>query len=772
MQKLNEINSKKQRSASAFLKEEKIETTDLKQSKEKYKNISNDKSTNINCKKGLHHRKRTSSYFLGSYIPNSNILENNPDKEDDININLNLNINNILENKIMNENSIDKDEDTAPNEIKNKFLYNLINNDSNNNISLSFPSYDESNINNSITIKKQDSSNKKSNNNKNISKNEEYNKNNIYYEMAKNAQTSSSTKSFISFKNSLKYIKDKDERTTPSYLLALQTDKKNGKNNYVTSSNIIEEEKSSMMESKSELSNKKEFFHFEKKNLEHNTNEKQNNILQEIDACNKDNENAFNNNKISKNYKDRENLKILNSLNNSIPEENNKMTSTVNEIIIKNNKKEEDRRKYLTKNKMTLLNTFFNMSKTLQINKEKITKIENYINVREKDKDINKNIEKKENDNLNNYMKKKYGNNHLKKSFINKRVVESYINMDEKYLNSMNNLNNNMKLNTSERPTINPQSNNGNNANNVENIINMNLKKNLYKIPHLMNVKKKFQRKLLNDSTSNIIDTPFKKVKTTNSNSNSSSRKNSHKKKNDRNNQKLKRLENLNNALSFIREKKRIIKTNTNLDIKNNNNAYNSSNVKNSNVNKKQSGNSTSFLTNSNTNTNAQSHSKSKEKNQNIKKFLRKANSGSFNSKGELLSQSGEEIAYIESNKKQIVFCLKYKIYFNKLYEKIDALEKINSTNLSNKSFFLILCDIKENKFIFSGLFKYYHDKERYIKIYGDERSPNYILLKDIKGRIKYKIYENNNQINSSKNSFILINHFRFTSNALIIIKN
>ena len=151
---------------------------------------------------------------------------------------------------------------------------------------------------------------------------------------------------------------------------------------------------------------------------------------------------------------------------------------------------------------------------------------------------------------------------------------------------------------------------------------------------------------------------------------------------------------------------------------------------------------------------------------------MRKANSGSFFSNGELLSQSREEISKIESNKAQIVLCLKYRLSFNKLYEKIDALEKINSTNFSNKSFFVILCDNKINQFIFSGLFKYFHDKERYIKIYGDERSPNFILLKDLKGKIKYKIYEDNSQKNSSISSFILINHFRFTSNAIIIIKN
>ena len=57
-------------------------------------------------------------------------------------------------------------------------------------------------------------------------------------------------------KNSLKYLKDKDERTTPSYQLALQAGKKGGKNSYETVSNVIEEEKSSMIESKSEFSNK------------------------------------------------------------------------------------------------------------------------------------------------------------------------------------------------------------------------------------------------------------------------------------------------------------------------------------------------------------------------------------------------------------------------------------------------------------------------------------------------------------------------------------
>ena len=788
----NENQSRKQRSTS--VKEIKNESTNLNQSEKE-----NTNNNNTNYKKGFHHRKRTSSYFLGSYIPNSNILENNQLNEDDININLNINSNLCRNNNdILN----DRDEETTSNELKNKFISNLINNDnSNNNISISFPSYDENNINNnSLVIKQDDSSNKKNNikkdNNNSNNKSYKYDKNNIFYEMAKNSEISGNCKSFISFKNSLKYLKDKDERTTPSYQLALQTDKKNSNNNYVTSSNIIEEEKSSMLESKSEFSNKKEFFLFEKKKLENNKDEKLKSKFEnkKDDKNIKDNkENNIKNileknkeNNVIKNIQNNNIIDNNNNINNNNVQigENNRMSMALNEIIIKNNKKEENRRNNLTKNKMTLLNTFFTMSKTLQMNELKNNnknKIENFIlhKEKEKEKDKDKNKEytqiKIDKNNIDYYTKKKFVSKFLKKSFNNKRISNNNLNSDNAYLNSMQNLNNNLNLNYQEKVTINSLKNQENNDN-IENIINNNnnLKKNSFKIPHLSNVKKKFQQKLMNDSCSNIIDTPFKKLKTTNPN-NSSSRKGSLKGKtnliNERNFHTLKRMENLNNALSFIREKKNISKTNSNIDKKKYiiNNTCNYS----SNKNNKASGYSASFLTNSNTNTNnTQSHSQSKEKNKIPSKFLRKANSGSFNSKGEYLSQNGEEITNIESNKNQIIICLKYKLSFNKLYEKIDALEKINSTNFSNKSFFLILCDNKINKFIFSGLFKYYHDKERYIKIYGDERSPNYILLKDIKGRIKYKIFEDNNQINSSISSFILINHFRFTSNAVIIIKN
>ena len=270
-----------------------------------------DDNNNV-LKKGFHHRKRTSSYFLGSNLPDLNCIENNCQ---------NLNNNDFKE-------SVDNNKEMENNIINNRLIYNLINTENLNELSLSFPSYDDK-INNSVIVK-----NENKEKNKSINEN-----NNIILDIAKNSENSS--KSFITFKNSLKYLKDKDERTTPSYQLALQADKKGGKNNYLTSSNIIEEEKSSMIESKSEFSNKKDMFGLEK-------GKEKENIKREPDDCFK-------------------NLNINNNWNfySGNLDNKNEMALALNEIIIKNNKKEEERKNYLSKNKKVLLNTFFTMSNTL-----------------------------------------------------------------------------------------------------------------------------------------------------------------------------------------------------------------------------------------------------------------------------------------------------------------------------------------------------------------------------------------------------------------------
>ena len=693
----NEI--KNQRSVSASLKDNKSNKMKNQNIKEK-ENITNDK-------KGFHHRKRSSSYFLGSYIPDTNLIENNYEEEHNINI-----------DNVEKENNENEKEETRKNEIQNKLIYNLINNEDSNNLSLSFPSYDEGN-NNSVIIKKGDSTEVKQ---KDIN-------NNIILEL--NEHSENSRKSFITFKNSLKYIKDKDERTTPSYQLALLADKKGGNNCYVTTSNIIEEEKSSMLESKTELSNKKE-------NILPDQEKKENKLLEYIKDININN-----------------NWNIYTGKN----DDKIRMSLALNEIIIKNNKKEEYRRKILTQNKMNLLNTFFTISKPLVLNQKKDDKIEN---IYKKEKNLN-------NPRNNKYLKNKVnnnGDNFAKKKFVRK-FVNKPLNYDIK--------SNNHALTDNETQKI-EEMNNLNNENNLET---ENTKKNKSKIPHLSNIKK-LNQKIKNDSPSNtLINAPYKCFKTSNSN-NSSSRNNSllSKKlnkifiKNDfRNNlHSMKRRENLNNALKFIKEKKRN-KLNSDLEKGKyyNNNTYNYSK-------KINNATYTNSLTNSNLNTNnsnTQSHSKSKSKDKNLK-LNRKSNSGSFNIKEEYSSNNGENYINLECNLENTILCLRDKLLFNKVYEKVDVIEKIKSTCFPTKSFFVILCEnkIDINNFIFYGLYKFYKDQEKFIKIYGDERSPNYILLKDITEQKKYNIFVDINVVNTFVNKFILTNHFKSTNNAVLIIKN
>ena len=653
-----------------------------------------EKDDNINSKKGFHHRKRTSSYFLGSYLPDLNLIENNFQMTNE------------------NENINDKEEEN--NIINNGLIYNLANIDNLNELSLSFPSYEENN-NNYGAIK---------NENNEKTKNLNTNNNNIL-DIAKKSENSS--KSFITFKNSLKYLKDIDERATPSYQLALQANKKGGKNNYLASSNIIEEEKSSMIESKSEFSNKKDLFKLEKEKTEKE--------------------------KIQNEHTDY--FTDLNINNNWKLENKNEMALALNEIIIKNNKKEEERKNYLSKNKKVLLNTFFTMSNILKTKEIKCNK-EKYINSENNKNDMNKNniesfsiLKNKINSNGEYFMKKKF----FKKS-------SNYYNQNYTF---------------SEREI---RLNNTTNNSNKENYIETDFRKNMNKIPHLYNMRK--NQKIINDSPSDLlINIPYKSLKTSNSN-NLSSRNNSQiskklnkllDKKDSRSNiHSIKRRENLNNALLFIREKK----SNKLNDLEKkkyyNSNTYNiSGNKKLTNITY------TNSLTNSNMNTNnsnTQSHSKSKEKPQHL---LRNANSSSFVNKIEQIPQVSEIYTNIESNKEQTIMCLKYKLMFNKLYEKIDVLEKVNITSISSKNFYVILCDNKLNlnHFIFNSLFKYYKDKKKFIKIYGDEKNPNYILLKDIIEKKKFQIYEDNNSIvNSSVNTFTLTNHFKFTNNAMIFVKN
>ena len=154
--------------------------------------------------------------------------------------------------------------------------------------------------------------------------------------------------------------------------------------------------------------------------------------------------------------------------------------------------------------------------------------------------------------------------------------------------------------------------------------------------------------------------------------------------------------------------------------------------------------------------------------------FMRKANSGLFSTRFDSENENKNEFDINISNKNQTLIILKEKIKFLKSYEKNDVLEKINKTLNCNKSSFIILCENRYNDiFIFNGLFKYYDNQKRFIKIYGNEKVPNVILIKNINSS-NYKIYENKiiqNEDNKTQFFFDKINSFYFSFNSFIICK-
>ena len=130
-------------------------------------------------------------------------------------------------------------------------LINYYTNDCNYNNNISFPSFENEN-NGSVIIKTYENENEKnSNSNSNIDSN-------IFTQLEKNNIKNPSLKSFIPIVNTLKFVKEKEENATPSYLLALGVQNGNNhKNEYIQKGQIIEEEKSEMLITESELSNKK-----------------------------------------------------------------------------------------------------------------------------------------------------------------------------------------------------------------------------------------------------------------------------------------------------------------------------------------------------------------------------------------------------------------------------------------------------------------------------------------------------------------------------------
>ena len=277
-------------------------------------------------KRGSFHRKTASFLSLGDF------LIDEPEKE--------------KPKKKLNETS---------NKENKSSIINYYTNDYNYNNNISFPSFDNENNNGSIIIKTYENENENN-----------MNENNIYKQLENNNIKNPPLKSFIPIVNTLKFVKEKEENATPSYLLALGIENNNNqifKNGYIQKAQIIEEEKSEILITESEFSNKK---NLHKNNIDFLNIKKQLNLNFEKNII-KNNNNVIRNNK-NKNFSKEE--KIVN-------EENKEMIITLNRIMKKNNEKELKRRQVMSKNKKDLLSIFFTLTKNKKENNKEEKQIFN-----------------------------------------------------------------------------------------------------------------------------------------------------------------------------------------------------------------------------------------------------------------------------------------------------------------------------------------------------------------------------------------------------------
>lgn len=799
--------------------------------------IGNNINEENNCSKGKksRHRKMASSYFLGSYISGDELnkfLQEYKGINNDYNMNnFNNNYNNIKDNGIPQNNTNDEAKE-AVNLLKNHLLNDKkekidSNNENNNNkekimpaTNSSFYSYsvedenekknEEKEENGSMIIKGGGEGGDESLTNNCETKSNSYfnnTNNNPFYELEKNNEKFNKDKSFIPIKNGLKYLKDKEERVTESYLMALNggdINEKNGKNQYLPTTSIIEEEKSEFIEStskKQSIIKGTKFVkdvNFKKKKIENEFDLVKNN--EDILENSNEDENKEN---IDNNIKNKDRDIYEDTTVKKLP----KLDFDLNKIKNKNNDKEEKRRRCLRKNKENLLNSFYNLSCNKIIpSPSAINNINNIC------------IQKKVgNQNCNSFIynqilaknNKMIINNHANNEKIKELIKSSsksliqlppYISKKKRnfsysggyisYLyrqrfNTENSLQKNEKMKYNNSNSI-YQKNDKNIIYHIysNNCKEINKKKKLNKsmntpiipitkinpktkIPH-----KKFDKSLIKTSNYEIINKKnrikFNKVDKIFLDLN-------HRRSMSISREKIedkiihKNFTNFGEKNYICEESLRFFNLKPNLD---------SSRIINQ---RKKKGNNTK-------NCNIPTHSDSlscrtKEKirdkiinNKKAKRkcFMRKANSGLFKTRFVSEMENKNDFEINISNKKQTLIILKEKIIFSKSYEKNDVLEKINKTLNCNKSSFIILCDNKYSDiFVFNGLFKYYENQKRFIKIYGNEKVPNVILTKNI-NNTNYKIYENKiiqDEENKTQFFFDQIDSFYFSFNSIIICK-
>ena len=824
---------------------------------------------NINSKKlKSRHRKTASSYFLGSYISGNELNKFLQEYKEANDENIDLNNKNLNGNNLIKEKNLNIDKKYEENDINNNLFVekkgnvNKENENVNENIvcltNASFYSYsiDDDNDNkskenyeeSSVIIKGGDESstcNNEIKSNSNIGNNNTNNfmANNPFYELEKNKEKYNKDKSFIPIKNGLKYIKDKDERVTDSYLLALkggESNIKNGKNPYLSTASIIEEEKSEFIEStskKQSIITGNRFLkdiNFKKKKIENEFNlvkdEKDDIIEKSEDEENKENID-INSNKNLKNVKN----------SNEINKKNSKKEFDLkwNKIKIQKNKKLEIKKKCLRKNKENLLNSFFNLSCNRSIpNSQKNKTNEEETNKTSGNKKLltnstrinnNKNILSDNITQFNLVIKDKINKNNKGRSSANlnpkKRRTYSYNGGYISYLynqrfNTENNIN---KTNNKIKLSISKLVNQKQGKNIIYNAYNNTVK-------NYTSKKKCKLNKTMNGSLlSKIKLNPNMKIpydKFNKSKAQLNYKNEYHFYKGGVNLSKIKKMDNKllldlsNHKKSFSITKIRIDKIPKHRKIFSSGGLEDKINQINININKSvtykkpnpgikyiennfekknysqiiNQRNKTKII-NSKDNIRIPTYSDSgtskvkqkiiykiinDNKRNNSKKLskIRKANSGFIKININSDIKRKNELNINISNENQTVIILKDKIKFRKSYEKIEVLNKIKKDMTNNKKSFIIFCEKNkknnDNEFIFLGLFKYFENNKRFIKVYGNEEIPNYILLKDI-NKSNYIIYENKiiqNEENKIQFLFEQLNSLYFSFNSIIICKN
>lgn len=417
----------------------------------------------------------------------------------------------------------------------------------------------------------------------------------IKEEKKDNNKTISSNKSFIPLVNTLKFVKEKEENATESYLLALGLDKNPNKKIDYNVGSVIEEEKSDMLISESDFSSKKKI----------------------LSKFNNDNTQKLDDVNINLNAILFKNVKSSRENESSRTSHNSKLSLTINEMIKRKAEKEKNHRNQLTNNKKYLLNTFYTLSNTSTIsvkNDKALTTVNN-----------------KEPQN-----KKKI-----------RRTLSQNVNMEEDNVDITDKIVKHQSLSKDKKGKS--------KTNQIKKIPSSKL------LPSKM-IHNKNPTLYLNNYNTNPI--PFKKM-----NYHIKKKSASHiQEENEEPDQKIKNFANALNLLQTYKRKKNII----------------------TNSNTSRSGRESSSMNNHTaaTRSNSQS-SRSKEKNNVL--FKKTKSQCNFN---HILPSSSKDKKKTEfkGNRIEILYSLKNQLYYSKVYEKKDVIDKIT---LASSGFYIIMIEKK-----------------------------------------------------------------------------